>query len=98
MENENWLKRMGNVLINKYVIVIAIFAVLFIFVGDHSLIQFVKRATKIRSMEQQIQQTNHEIKKAEHTLQMLENTDSLERFAREKYFMHTDKEDVYLVE
>lgn len=98
MENENWLKRMGNVLINKYVIVIAIFAVLFIFVGDHSLIQFVKRATKIRSMEQQIQQTNHEIKEAEHTLQMLENTDSLERFAREKYFMHTDKEDVYLVE
>ena len=98
MENENWLKRMGNVLINKYVIVIAIFAVLFIFVGDHSLIQFVKRATKIRSMEQQIQQTNHEIKEAEHTLQMLENMDSLERFAREKYFMHTDKEDVYLVE
>lgn len=98
MENENWLKRMGNVLINKYVIVIAIFAVLFVFVGDHSLIQFVKRATKIRSMEQQIQQTNHEIKEAEHTLQMLENTDSLERFAREKYFMHTDKEDVYLVE
>lgn len=98
MENENWLKRMGNILINKYVIVIAIFAVLFIFVGDHSLIQFVKRATKIRSMEQQIQQTNHEIKEAEHTLQMLENTDSLERFAREKYFMHTDKEDVYLVE
>lgn len=98
MENENWLKRMGNVLINKYVVVIAIFAVLFIFVGDHSLIQFVKRATKIRSMEQQIQQTNHEIKEAEHTLQMLENTDSLERFAREKYFMHTDKEDVYLVE
>lgn len=98
MENENWPKRMGNMLINKYVIVIAIFAVLFIFVGDHSLIQFVKRATKIRSMEQQIQQTNHEIKEAEHTLQMLENTDSLERFAREKYFMHTDKEDVYLVE
>ena len=98
MENENWLKRMCNVLINKYVVVIAIFAVLFIFVGDHSLIQFVKRATKIRSMEQQIQQTNHEIKEAEHTLQMLENTDSLERFAREKYFMHTDKEDVYLVE
>ena len=98
MENENWLKRMGNVLINKYVVVIAIFAVLFIFVGDHSLIQFVKRATKIRSMEQQIQQTNHEIKEAEHTLQMLENTDSLERFAREKYFMHTDKEDGYLVE
>ena len=29
---------------------------------------------------------------------MLENTDSLERFAREKYLMHTDKEDVYLVE
>lgn len=98
MENENWIKKIGNMLINKYVITIAIFAVLFIFVGDHSLVQFVKRATKIRSMEQQIQQTNREIHEAENTLQMLENTDSLERFAREKYFMHTDKEDVYLVD
>jgi cell division protein FtsB len=98
MEKENWLKKIGNKLINKYVITIAIFAVLFVFVGDHSLIQFVKRAYKIRTMESQIELTTREIQEAEHTLRMLENTDSLERFAREKYLMHTDKEDVYLVE
>lgn len=98
MEKETWMKKCYNVLINKYVIVIIVFASIFVFVGDHSLIQFVKRAKKIRSMEQQIQQTNREIQEAENTLQMLENTDSLERFAREKYFMHTDKEDVYLVD
>ena len=68
MEKENWLKRIGNKLINKYVITIAIFAVLFIFVGDHSLIQFVKRAHKIRTIESQIEEANREIQEAEHTL------------------------------
>lgn len=98
MEKETWMKKCYNVLINKYVIVIVVFASIFVFVGDHSLIQFVKRAKKIRSMEQQIEATNQDIREAEHTLRILENTDSLERFAREKYLMHTDQEDVYLVD
>ena len=74
------------------------FAVIMIFIGDHSLIQFCKRAKKINDIEEQIQQTNQQIQQTQRTMQMLDNTDSLERFARENYMMHTDKEDVYLVE
>lgn len=96
-ENNKWQK-VRKALINKYAIVIVVFAVIMIFIGDHSLMQFIKRAKKIVDIEEQIQQTNQQIQQTQRTMQMLDNTDSLERYARENYMMHTDKEDVYLVE
>ena len=35
---------------------------------------------------------------AQREILLLHNTDSLERYAREHYFMHTPNEDIYLVE
>ena len=72
--------------------------IILIFIGDHSLIQYAKRARKIRSIERQIEVTNKPILEAESDLRTLQNPDSLERFAREKYLMHTKNEDVYLVD
>mgnify|MGYP002520474935 FL=1 len=69
-----------------------------IFIGEHSLIQFVKRGTQIREVEAQIEHTNQQIRQAQRSMNMLDDIDSLERFARERYMMHTDKEDVYIVE
>ena len=75
-----------------------VFAVIMIFIGEHSLIQFVKRGTQIREVEAQIEHTNQQIRQAQRSMNMLDDIDSLERFARERYMMHTDKEDVYIVE
>jgi cell division protein FtsB len=36
--------------------------------------------------------------KAMREIQTLSNPDSLERYAREHYYMHTHNEDIYLVE
>jgi cell division protein FtsB len=36
--------------------------------------------------------------KAQREIQALHNTDSLERFAREHYYMHTPNEDIYLID
>ena len=82
----------------KYVVTIAIFAVVMLFVGDQSLVNHVKRAREIRHLEEQRDSYREGIQKARHDLDVLQNTDSLERFAREQYYMHTEKEDVYLVE
>ena len=69
-----------------------------IFFGDQSLINYVKRAREIHRLEEQRDSYREGIQKARHELNVLQNTDSLERFAREQYYMHTDNEDVYLVE
>ena len=82
----------------KYVVTIAIFAVVMLFVGDQSLVNFVKRAREIRHLKAQRDSYREGIKQAQHALQVLQNTDSLEQYAREQYYMHADNEYVYLVE
>jgi cell division protein FtsB len=75
-----------------------VFALLFVFFGDHSLVQYLKRAKKMRALEEQLVQTQQEIEQAESVIRVLDNVDSLERFAREQYRMHAPNEDVYIVE
>jgi cell division protein FtsB len=98
METKSWRKNLRKWLINKYAITLFVFAVLYLFVGDNSFIQYLKRAKKIREVEQEIQLNNEEIQKTQSIMTNLENKDSLERFAREEYRMHAPNEDVYIVE
>ena len=82
----------------KYVITLLVFAVVFIFIGDQSIIRFVQRGREIRQMEQQRDMYRQGADKAQRELQTLHHPDSLEQYAREQYFMHTPNEDIYLVE
>ena len=98
MERENYWQKIRKVLINKYAITLYVFAVLFLFMGNHSAVQYIKRAKKMRAVEQQLDQTNRDIQEAQSVMQILDNVDSLEQFAREEYHMHAPNEDVYIVE
>ena len=82
----------------KYVITLLAFLVVFLFVGDQSLIRFFHRHREIKQLEEQRDMYRAETEKAHREIQMLQNADSLERYAREHYFMHTNNEDIYLVE
>ena len=96
-QNDFWIKA-RKVLINKYAITLYVFAVLFIFVGEQSLVNQFSRKREIHQTKREIEQIKAETAEASNLLQSLDNKDSLERFAREQYKMHTDNEDVYLVE
>ena len=82
----------------KYVITLIAFLLVFLFIGDQSLIQFVRRGREIRQLEEQRDMYREGTEKAQHEIQTLHQPDSLERYAREHYFMHTPNEDIYLVE
>ena len=96
-QKDFWIKA-RQVLFNKYALTLYVFAVLFIFIGEQSLINQISRKREIRKTRREIEQIKSETAEASNLLQSLENKDSLERFAREQYKMHTDKEDVYLIE
>ena len=81
----------------KYAITLLAFLIVFLFVGDQSLIRFFHRHREIRQLEEQRDMYRTETEKAQREIQMLQNADSLERFAREQYYMHTPEEDIYLV-
>ncbi|MBO7458304.1 MAG: septum formation initiator family protein [Paludibacteraceae bacterium] len=82
----------------KYVVTILAFLAIFLFIGDQSLIQFVKRGREIRQLEEQRDMYQKGTDKAQREIQTLHNPDSLERYAREHYYMHTANEDIFLVE
>ena len=82
----------------KYILTLIVFAIVFIFIGDNSVINFVKRGREIRHLEEQRDMYRTGTEQAQQELQTLQNTDSLEQYAREHYFMHTPNEDIYLVE
>ncbi len=82
----------------KYVLALVLFLVVYIFIGDQSMIRFVQRGREIRRMEEQRDFYNRETERTQREIQSLQHPDSLERYAREHYFMHMPEEDIYLVE
>lgn len=82
----------------KYVVTIILFLVVFLFIGDQSVIQFIRRGREIRHLEEQRDMYRVGADKAQREIQTLHQPDSLERYAREQYFMHNANEDIYLVE
>lgn len=81
----------------KYVITLLIFFVVFLFIGEQSMLNFARRGREIRHLEEQRDMYREGTEKAMREIQTLNNPDSLERYAREHYFMHTQDEDIYLV-
>ena len=82
----------------KYAITILVFAVVFLFIGEQSLIQFVRRGREIRHLEEQRDLYREGAEKAQREMNALHQTDSLEGYAREQYYMHNSNEEIFLVE
>lgn len=96
----NWPQIWQNIktfLLNKYVITVLIFVIVMLFVGQQSILSDIRRSRQIREAKAELKQKNAEIERAKNDLEMLSQTDSLERFAREHYYMHADNEDVYVI-
>lgn len=93
-----WSKTRKYVL-NKYVLTIAVFAVMFIFVGEQSMIARARRNAQIRELKEQIADYEKRIAETNEKIEELESgLENLETFARERYGMHADNEDVYIIE
>ena len=83
--------------LNKYVLTLVVFGLIMFVVGDQSIRVRWRKAQQIRELKSQRDTYQQAIDQAQRELQSLQIKDSLERFAREKYLMHTPNEDVFLV-
>jgi cell division protein FtsB len=92
------LRIIGKIVFNKYVLVITGFTVWMIFFDANSLKRqktLNNRIDEIKGMKAFYQE---EIKKNELAIHELEtNPEAVEKFAREKYLMKRDSEDVYII-
>ena len=96
-QNDKW-KKVANFLINKYVITIFVFSVILLFVGEQSWVKQISRAREMRKVKSEIERVKQDTELKERQLRNLDHVDSLEKFAREEYYMHADGEVVYVVE
>ncbi len=91
----NWLRY----IFNKYVIVLLGFTIFITFVGNRSLKNRFERAQELDSLREVHDSLQRKIDQTEKRIQSITSSkDSLERFARERYFMHAPEEEVYIVQ
>lgn len=86
------------ILSNRYVIVIVFFAVWMIFLDNTSYLDHRVLNKELDELENNKKYYQEEIKKDEENIKRLRNPDQIEKYAREKYYMKRDSEDIYIIE
>ncbi len=83
---------------NRYVIVLAFFIVWMIFLDNTSYMEQRILNKQLNELEDNRKYYQDEIKKDEEKIKQLKNPDQIEKYAREKYYMKRDSEDIYIIE
>ena len=82
---------------NKYIIILSAFLIwMFFFDANVQLNKEFKK--EIKELNTTINFYNKEIKKDKNTIMELQDSLQLEKFAREKYLMKKENEDIYIIE
>ncbi|HEY9113483.1 MAG TPA: septum formation initiator family protein [Bacteroidales bacterium] len=83
---------------NKYFYTLLAFVVWMIFFDTESFREQMKLSKTLDELQERKAYLQNEIEKNNNAVYILENdTAALERFAREKYYMKRDSEDVYFI-
>ena len=83
---------------NKYLVVILCFLVWMIFFDPKDWSLIAARREKLNDLEKNEQQLNKQIAETRTELKQLKtNAQTIEKYAREKYLMKKDNEDLFLV-
>ncbi|MFO7873776.1 MAG: septum formation initiator family protein [Bacteroidales bacterium] len=92
-----WQKILS-ILRNKYVLVFLAVFVWLLFFDNHSLILQWRIQQQLNELRQQKEFYQEEIRQDSMAIERLENDpDALERYAREKYMMKKEGEDVFII-
>jgi len=83
---------------NKYLLTLVFFTFWIIFIDDYNLIKQYQLQKEVNNLENKKRYYISEIKKDSTEFYHLKNTPSeQERFAREKFFMKKDNEDIFII-
>lgn len=99
----SFLKNLRNnsvfkILTNVFVIILVPFIIWMLFFDDNSYLTHRKFNKEIKDLEKTISFYEAKIAKDKETIKKLEDSLELERFAREKYLMKKENEDIYIIE
>jgi len=92
------MKKLKNIFTNKYLITGIAFAVWIMFFDRNDLPSQISRIRELNKIERNEKNMAVQIADAQKELKLLKtNPETLEKYAREKYLMKKDNEDLYIV-
>lgn len=83
---------------NRYVIVLVFFSVWMMFLDNTSYMDHRVLNNQLDELEDNKKYYQDEIRKDDENIKLLKNPDQIEKYAREKYYMKRDSEDIYIIE
>jgi len=90
--------RIPSLLKNKYVLTTLFFLIWLLFFDRHDLISQFKLRKELKKLEEEKEFYLREIEKDTKNLnELLTNPKTLEKFAREKYLMEKENEDIFVI-
>jgi cell division protein DivIC len=93
-KDKPWFKFLSN----KYVWVLLFFSTWMIFLDNYSYFDHRFLDNQVSELEDNKEYYQEEIKKDEEQIKQLKNPEQIEKYAREKYYMKKDSEDIYIIE
>ena len=83
---------------NRYVIVLVFFTVWMTFLDNTSYMEHRILNKQLNELEDNKEYYKQEIRKDSESIKLLKNPDQIEKYAREKYYMKRDSEDIYIID
>ena len=93
-KDKTWFKFLSN----KYIWVLLSFSIWMVFLDNYSYFDHRFLDGQIKELEDNKVYYQQEIEKDKKQIKALNNIEQIERYAREKYFMKKDSEDIYIIE
>ena len=90
--------RFIKIITNVFVLILIPFLIWMFFIDDNSYLVHRKLDKEINDLESTISFYENKIAEDKATIKKLQDSLQLERFAREKYLMKKENEDIYLIE
>jgi len=92
------LKKIIEIFKNKYVLTLLVFLTWMLFFDNHNIISQKRLTNELKNYQRIREYYLDEIRKDSiATQELMTNTKNLEKFAREKYLMKKENEDIYLI-
>ncbi|PQJ79145.1 FtsB family cell division protein [Polaribacter porphyrae] len=83
---------------NVFVVILIPYIIWMLFFDENSYLVHRKFDKEVEELENSISYYKDKIKKDKETIKKLQDSLELERFAREKYLMKKENEDIYIIE
>ncbi|WP_282056554.1 FtsB family cell division protein [Maribacter luteus] len=94
LKNKKWFSFLTNI----YVLVLTVFVIWMLFFDTNSFMIHRELRKEIKNLEKTQQFLRSEIEKDKKIIEKLSDTNELEKFAREQYYLKRKNEEIYLIE